>query len=173
MKKSVLITGVSGAGKSSISQKLNDVGCEAYDLDDIPGLFSMVHKKTGNIIIDPDDTNLEKLMETDWICDKEMILSMISNQSAESAFYCGGASNLDELLPLFDAIILLKLDPEVMRQRLGNRTENDFGKTADVQSWIISEKEGWENSIQKKGAIVIDAHQSLNKVVKEILEKKF
>lgn len=45
MKKSILITGVSGVGKTSISQKLNEMGYRAYDMDSEPELFSMVDKK--------------------------------------------------------------------------------------------------------------------------------
>ncbi|MDO8640560.1 MAG: hypothetical protein Q7R33_03365, partial [Nitrosarchaeum sp.] len=64
------ITGVSGAGKSSLSQKINEMGYKAYDLDAHPDLFAMIDKKTRMPVIDHDNANLEKVKAMDWICDK-------------------------------------------------------------------------------------------------------
>ncbi|MDO8640561.1 MAG: hypothetical protein Q7R33_03370 [Nitrosarchaeum sp.] len=86
-------------------------------------------------------------------------------------FYCGSASNIDEILPLFDAVFLLEVSSETTRQRLISRTENDFGRTLEVRDWIMSWKEWWENDMKEKGAIVIDAHKSLDEVAGEILDR--
>ncbi|HLD57821.1 MAG TPA: AAA family ATPase [archaeon] len=171
MKKSILVTGVSGAGKSAISKKLNELGYKAYDMDDFPGLFTMINQKTGEPVVGHDNSNLEKVAEMDWICDKNKLQTIISDESNQLVFYCGSASNIDEILPLFDLVILLKVSPEAMRHRLTTRTENDFGRTSEVQDWIMTWKDWWENDLQQKGAVVVDACGSLDQVVKELIKK--
>lgn len=172
MKRSILVTGVSGAGKSTISKKLNEMGYKAYDIDDLPGLFTMVDKKTGKPVMDYDNDNLEKVVGMDWICDKEKLASIIAAEPDRITFYCGAASNVNDLLPLFDLVILLKVSPEAMRQRLTSRTENDSARTKDVQDWIMTWKDEWENGMQERGAVIIDAHGSLDQVAKNIIKSE-
>jgi len=171
MKKSVLVTGISGAGKTTISQKLNKLGYKAYDLDDGLELYSMIHKKTGLPIIDHDNSDLKKVKEMDWVCDKEKLASIIKNESNDLVFYCGNASNWKEINPLFDLIILLKINPETMRNRLTSRTNNDYGRTSEVQDYLATKKDSWDKKIEEQNAIVIDANGDLDSVVKDILQK--
>ena len=171
MKKSILITGISGTGKSTISDKLNQMGYKAYDMDSHPGLFSMIDKKTKKPVVDHNNEDIEKVVGMDWICDKTKLKSIIEDESNELAFYCGSASNLEEILRFFDTIILLKVDELVMRQRLTSRTENDFGKTSEIQDWIMTWKDWWENDMQQKGAIDVDTNKSIDVVVADIIKK--
>ena len=84
-------------------------------------------------------------------------------------FYNGTASNLDDLLPLFAKIFLLKVSQKVLRERLSTRTSNDFARTAEVQKWVFSWKTWWENHMKEKSAIVIDASRSLREVANDII----
>ena len=69
MHKSILVTGVSGTGKSSLSKKLNDLGYKACDMDSYAGLFLMVDKQTKKPVENHDNADLEKVKAMDWICD--------------------------------------------------------------------------------------------------------
>ena len=171
MKKSVLVTGVSGAGKSTISKTLREMGYSAYDLDDVPGLFAMIDAKTKQPVVDHDNANLKKVQNIEWLCNAARLTSLIAAEKNDIAFYCGSATNLDEILPLFDTIVLLKVGHEAMQQRLTDRTENDFGKTREVRDWLLTQKDSWEDDVERKGATVIDAHQSIADVAREIIEK--
>jgi len=170
VKKSILITGVNGSGKTSIAEKLKQMGYPTCDMDRKKGLFVMVDKKTGKPFTDYDNAHLEKVTEMAWICDKEKLASLIANETEPLAFYCGSASNINDILPLFDQVILLKVDEKTTRERLTHReNKNTYGKTAEVQDYIVSWKESWENKMIEKGAIMVDAHGSLDEIVKKIL----
>lgn len=176
MNKSILITGVSGSGKSFLCDKLNKLGYKSYDIEEMPGLFNMINKSTGKVtsLNEYDKHNLECIKQHDWTCDKKKLQKLISKNAKENVlnnvvFYCGTASNTDELLPLFDKVILLKASSETTRNRLGTRTSNDFGRTEEVQKWVLTWKEWWENHLSEKGAVIIDANRDAKKIIKDIL----
>lgn len=170
MNKSILITGVAGTGKSAVCDELNKLGYKALGIENIDGLFSMVNKKTGKPFKDYNNDDLEKVKQSDWICDKKKLQRLMSKNSNGIVFYNGTASNLDDLIPLFDKIFLLKVSEKVLRERLSNRTSNDFARTTEVQKWVFSWKSWWENNMREKGAIVIDASRSLREVVNDIIK---
>ena len=169
MKKSILITGVSGTGKTSLSRKLNEIGYKAYDMDDYPGLFTMFDKRTGKPVVNHNNADLEKVDAMDWVCDTEKLRSLIASEPADMAFYCGNASDMDTILPFFDSVILLKIGEKAMRHRLTNRTENDFGRTPEIQDWIMKWKHLYENEMEEKGAVIVDAHKSVDEVAQEVI----
>ena len=138
MNKSILITGIAGSGKSAVCDKLNKLGYKAYGIENIEGLFTMIDKKTCKPFKDYDNDNLELVKQSDWICDKNRLQRLMSKNSKGIVFYCGVASNLNDLLSLFDKIFLLKVSQRVLRERLSTRTSNDFGRTYEVQKWIFS-----------------------------------
>lgn len=171
MNKSILITGVAGTGKSAVCDELNKLGYKALGIEDIDGLFTMVHKKTGKPFKNYDDDNLELVKQADWICDKKKLQHLMRKNSKGIVFYCGTASNLADLLHLFDKIFLLKVSQKILRERLSTRTSNNFGRTSEAQKWMFSWKSRWENHLKEKVAIVIDASRSLREIAKDIIEK--
>jgi len=170
VKKSILITGVSGVGKTSLSQKLNEMGHKSYDIDDEQGLFRMIHKETGLPIKDHDNTNLEKVKVMSWICDKEKLASIIENEKSDLAFYCGNGSNIYQIMDLFKGVILLDVSLETIKNRLSTRVDNDYARTPDVQEYVLGKKDKWENEMKNKGAIIVDANGDLDSVAKEVIE---
>lgn len=171
MRKSILITGISGSGKTEVSSVLREKGYSSYDIDDIPGLFTMFDKRTNQPLINQDNNSLEQVKNMSWVCNVERLQHLMSEEKNDIAFYCGNAENLSEIVPLFDKLILLKANDEAIRHRLSSRTSNDFGKTVEIQDWILNSKENWENNIKKMGAIVIDTNKDINQVVTEILKE--
>ncbi len=169
MKKSILITGVAGVGKTSLSNKLNELGYKSYDIDDVPGLFTMIHRDTKLPIENHNNFDLEKVKIMTWICDEKKLESIIKNESSPLTFYCGGGSNVYQFMKLFDKVILLTLDLETTKHRLTNRIDNDFARTPEVQEYVMSKKDQWENEMIKRGAIAVETNKDLDLIVKEVI----
>jgi len=171
MKKSIFITGVAGSGKSSISKELNEFGYMAYDIEELEGMFKMVRKDTGEDFENYDNIDIKKVKNADWVCDKNKLEELLERQSDEIVFYCGVASNNDEIMPLFTQTILLKASPEAVRKRLSVREgTDDIGNTAENREWVLSWKDWWENKLVEQGAAVIDADENPKEVAQEIIK---
>ncbi|MCX6712720.1 MAG: AAA family ATPase [Candidatus Vogelbacteria bacterium] len=172
MSQAILITGVDGSGKSAVCKELSGRGYPAFDIEMIDGFFNMVNKETGQIADEEkfDNRNMETVKIHDWIGDLDKTAKLITQNRDQDAFYCGTASNTDDLYPLFDKVFLLKTTPEVLRERMATRPdEKSFGKTEEVQNWVFGWKDQWENTMIQKGAIVIDAGQPISSITDQIL----
>ncbi len=171
MIKSIFITGIAGSGKTSVSTELIKRGYKAYNIEEIEGLFEMRDKRTGKLFENYDNYDFEKVKYHDWFCNKNKLQKLIQKNKKDIAYYCGIASNNDEILPLFDKVILLQASSEVIIKRLSERKNNDFGKTIEVREMVLSGKDHFENRMKEKGAIVVDANRGLGKVADDIMGK--
>jgi len=171
MNKSVIIIGISGSGKTAVSKELRRRGYIAYDIESIKGLCGMFDKKTGAAARKYDKSDIKSVKQHDWICNKSKLKKLMRKNTKGIVFYCGIVSNLIELLPLFDEVILLRASKKTLRKRLSTRKSNDFGRNPEVQEWIFSWKKWWEDRMLKRGIIVVNANQSLQKVASDILKK--
>ncbi len=171
MKMEVLITGVSGTGKSTICKNLINLGYDAYDIENIEGMFEMYHKDTKKIFEDYDNSKPIHIKNAEWICDVEKLKKLLESKKSGVTFYCGIASNMDDLLPLFDKVIVLQPDSDTLNQRLENREgTNDIGNTQDGRDVVLEWKDWWESEIHKKGGILMNANDSPQKITKRILD---
>lgn len=171
MKKSILITGVSGSGKSEVSRKLKDLGYETHDMDTLKDLCVMVDKKTGLPTPYDNGNDVEKMEKMYWLYKPEVLKNIIVHQKNETEFYSGWPNNLEEIVSLFTKVIVLSASADTIRQRLLSRTDNGFGKSVEVQDYILSGKEKMESELKEGDAIIINSERSLNQVVEEVIEK--
>ena len=72
MNKSILITGIAGSGKSSVCEELRNQGYRAHDFEK-EGYCELVDKKTGKVVEDPDENDLELIKQHKWMCDKNKL----------------------------------------------------------------------------------------------------
>jgi adenylate kinase family enzyme len=170
MKKAILITGVAGAGKSTVSAKLRELGYVSHEIETIPGLFRTVDKDSDEPFECFDEQDAEHVKKAKWICDESVLKEMITNEKSDLSFYCGTSSNIQKLLHLFTMTIVLSASPTNTRNRLTHRTSHDFGKSRDVQDWLLSWKDDWELFMKEKGAILISSDAPLIEVTEEILK---
>lgn len=168
MKKAIFITAVSGSGKSTICKSLINLGYEAYDIESIPGLFSLVDANTDQVLEGKQIGDLEEGLEADWVCDIEKLKSLIMNQKTEVAFFCGGTSRTEELMGVFDSTVVLQVSDETTSKRLSNRVRGEFGNKQAARDWVLSWKHRVESDWLAAGGIGISAESEPNIIAKTI-----
>lgn len=118
--KRVLITGMSGTGKSAVVRELIRRGYWAVDLD-TPDWSEWVD-------VDPAD-QLTPAEGKDWIWQEDRVRALLSRQDQGLLFVSGCAENMQRLFPLIERIILLSAPAATIMERLGARSSDDYGST--------------------------------------------
>ncbi len=108
--KRILLTGMSGTGKSSVTAELVARGYKAIDTDD------------GWSELQPDGRQLWR---------EDAIQSLLTTEDARVLFVAGCEENMRQFLPQFDSVVLLAAPLETLVQRLSTRTNNPFGKSTE------------------------------------------
>jgi len=142
----VLVTGMSGVGKTTVVRELHCRGHVVIDTDD------------GWCVQHADGTQ-------SWDLDR-----LRPQLEAESLVVAGCEENMVELLDAFDYIVLLVAPLEVLRARVESRTTNDFGKSADEWARIESAVATVEPSLRSIATVVIDTSRCLAAEVADDIE---
>ena len=167
MKKSVLITAVSGTGKSTVCKALRTAGYDAIDIESVDGLYELVNGKTGEVL----PGNLEQISEgIDWNCNKTRLQKLLDTQTADLTFYCGGMSNTFEVWDAFDSVIMLTISDQTTIKRLSTRQTGEFGSTKVNRDWVLSWKHSFEKRLLEAGATPIYAESDPQEVARLIIK---
>jgi dephospho-CoA kinase len=145
----VLLTGMSGVGKSTVAERLSELGFKVVDTD--YGGFCLVDEHGHQHW---DITRIRALLATE---DTD-VLFVVGSDDAQVLFY-----------PDFDHIVLLSAPPDVMVERLASRTNNPFGKSAEEQARILADLETFEPPMRRGATDEIDTSKPLDHVIDEIL----
>lgn len=157
-----MITGMSAVGKSTVIEVLRQRGYEAVDLD------SPEWSAYGYI---DDDQAHDPGTGAEWLWREDRVDDLLSSDDADVLFVSGCARNQGKFYSRFDRVILLTASEAVTRSRLAARTNNDFGRTVDEVSKILSDKETFEERLRTGADVVIDTDTSpLNTVVERVLD---
>jgi dephospho-CoA kinase len=159
--KRVLITGMSGTGKSTVISKLAARGYKAVDAD-YGGLSELV-----SIPATSDRSGLGA--EQDWIWREDRIADLLSTEDADVLFLCGAASNQVKFYGQFDHIVLLTAPASVMTERLVGRTNNPYGKDPAELARALALKQTVEPLLRRGADLEIDTSVPIDEVVDEIL----
>lgn len=147
--KRVLLTGMSGVGKSTVAERLSELGYKAIETD--YGGFSVVDER-GYQHWDVD--RIRQLLATEDVD----LLFVVGSDDDQGLFY------LD-----FDHIVLLSAPRHVMVERLASRTNNRFGKSPDELARILADLEKFEPMMRRSATHEIDTSKPLDHVIDEIL----
>lgn len=169
MKKSVFVTAVTGSGKSTVCRELNKLGYNAVDIEDIPGLFSLVDEKTGLPMPEHDNSDLDLVKQGDWICNPEKLRAIVDSETSNLSFYCGAASNYEEIWGLFDQVLYLTVSNGTTLDRLSTRKLGQYGNSPEVRDWILTWKQDLENKWAQLGAVAIRAEEGPGEVAQKIV----
>ncbi len=146
--KRVLLTGMSGTGKSSVIQVLAARGYKAVDTD-------YGWSESGP--------------QGDWIWREDCIQHLLAAEDTDLFFLSGCATNQGKFYPQFDHIILLSAPAAVLFERLARRTTNTYGKTADELAQVRRDLETVEPLLRRGADHEIDTSDPLEQVVETIL----
>jgi dephospho-CoA kinase len=145
----VLLTGMSGTGKSAVIRGLAARGYKAIDADD-------GWSETG-----PDG---------DWLWREERIQRLLSTEDSEVLFLSGCATNQGKFYPQFDHIVLLSAPAEVIVERLATRASNPYGKDPEELAQVLHHLQTVEPLLRKGAGHEIDTRAPLDEVVESILQ---
>jgi len=169
--KKIYITGVSGTGKSTVSEELSRRGYFSISIDETEGLCSWIDKKSGENHGGKEALMTEEFVDMhDWVCDVDHLEKLFNQNNTEVVFVLGMATNQKEFVHIFDKIILLTCDPKVFCKRIMSRTDNNFGKDKDVQHQVINRSKTYLEEMLGIGAEVIDTDKLVTQVVDEVIK---
>lgn len=163
--KRILLTGISGVGKSTVTEALARRGYKAVDADgDEYSEWVAVSSELAEAAGSPVEA------ERDWVWREDRIQELLSTEDAETVFVSGCAANMGKFLKQFDHIILLTAPAELTAERLQTRTNNPYGKQPDEVARVLELKESVEPLLRRIATHEIDSSAALDAVVETVLQ---
>ena len=142
----ILITGMSGTGKSATLEELARRGHRVVDLDDLGW----------SVEVSTDDSSgLEQLWREDGVAD------LLAERTDTPLFISGCASNQGKFYDRLDVVVLLSAPVGVLLERLAARDTNDFGKTGSERDRIMQDLDQVEPLLRSTSTAEIDTRQPL------------
>ena len=146
--KRVLLTGMSGTGKSSVIHALAARGYKA---------------------IDADEGWCEPLPDGRQRWREDAIEQLLDTHDAGVMFIAGCEENQVRFHPRFDLIILLSAPAEVLVGRLASRANNPFGKSPAELERVLDDLRAVEPLLRRAADHEIRTTMPLSDVVTEVL----
>ncbi|MFD9896637.1 shikimate kinase [Mesorhizobium sp. NPDC059025] len=157
----VLITGMSGTGKSATIRELAARGHAAYDLD-TPEWSHWIEAAPGDTLTPGDGK--------DWVWQLDKVRVLLSQPRDEALFISGCAENMDELFPLIDTIILLSVPIDTVMQRVSARAPGRYGHVDEERRRIGELIAMIEPLLRESADHEIDSSAPVEKTVDRILQ---
>jgi dephospho-CoA kinase len=147
--KRVLLTGMSGTGKSSVIEALAARGYKA---------------------VDADDGWCEPLPDGRQQWREDAIEQLLATEDADVLFLAGCEENQARFRPQFDVVILLSAPAEILAERLASRTGNPYGKTPGELRRVFDDLQAVEPLLRKTADYEIRTTMPLGDVVTAVLQ---
>lgn len=141
----VLVTGLSGTGKSSALEALARRGFRVVDTDE-PGWSEWAAEGDRRWLEGP-------------------IGALLAEDGEGTLFVSGCVSNQGAFYDRFDVVVLLSAPAEVLLRRIEGRTTNEYGKAPAERTRILGELEVVEPRLRATCTVEVDASRPLHEVV--------
>jgi dephospho-CoA kinase len=146
----ILLTGMSGTGKSSALVELEKRGFEVVDTD------------SGGWSIWSD-------AEDGYVWREDRIAELLGRETVRTLYVSGTVSNQGRFYPRFDAVVLLHAPAEVLLRRIATRSTNDYGKSSDERDLVLRDLAEVEPLLRATCTHEVDATQPLAVVVARLV----
>ena len=148
----VLVTGMSGTGKSTALQILAQRGHRVVDTDT---------DQWSHWVSSPDGS-------PDWIWREEAINRLLASPQHGHLFVAGCKTNQGKFYRQFDHIALLSAPAEVLLARISARDSNPYGKRPEERALILHYLAEVEPRLRATATIEIDASAPISQVVQQL-----
>jgi adenylate kinase family enzyme len=149
--RKVLITGMSGTGKSTALVELAQRGFRVVDTDSLEWSEWVPHGD-------------------EWLWREDRMAALLAEDGDCTLFVSGCMSNQGKFYDRFDAVVLLSAPAEVILERVDRRTTNDYGKTARERDLILTHLETVEPRLRATSTHEVDASRPVGEVVADLIE---
>lgn len=146
----VLVTGMSGTGKSAVLGELRRRGHRVIDTD---------YGGWSDNVTSPDGASVEQLWREDRMS------ALLAEDATAPLFVSGCVPNQGRFYDRFDAIVLLSAPAAVLLERIATRITNQFGKDPTERARILEDLRTVEPLLRMYATTEIDAARPLSDVV--------
>ena len=143
----VLVTGMSGTGKSSALSEL---------------------ARRGHRVVDTDYGGYSEERGGEQLWREDRIEALLDGHREGVLFLSGTVANQGRFYPRFDAVVLLHAPADVILQRVAARDTNVFGKTHAERERILEDLATVEPLLRRGATAEIDTRAPLDEVVGEL-----
>jgi hypothetical protein len=151
----VLVTGMSGTGKSSALVELGRRGYRVVDTDE-GGWTEWVAA--------PGEAG-----GGEWLWVEERMSELLDLDDADTLFVQGCVRNQGKFYPRFGAVVLLSAPAQVILDRVASRTTNAYGKAPAERELILHHLETVEPLLRAGCTHELDASRPLDDVVADLI----
>ena len=154
----ILVTGMSGTGKSSALAELGRRGYRVVDTDD-PGW-----REYRQYVESSDD-----LHRGEWLWVEEKITGLLGSDDGVSLFVQGCVRNQSQFYDRFNVVVLLSAPADVILDRIAHRTTNSYGKSPVERAMIMDDLARVEPLLREGCTHELDASRPLDEVVADLI----
>ena len=151
MMRRILITGMSGTGKSSALERLRLLGFRTVDTDE--GDWTEWSEAEGG-----------------YVWREEQVADLLAGDDGPSLYVSGTVSSQGRFYDRFDAVVLLSAPANVLLSRIESRTTNRYGKTPAQRALVLRDLAETEPHLRRTCTHEIDATQPFPDVVSQLAE---
>jgi len=148
----VLITGMSGTGKSTVLVELRRRGHTVVDTD-LGGWIEPVRRADGT-------------SEPMWREDR--VSALLDEHADDLVFIAGCVANQGRFYPRFRSVVLLSVPEDVLLHRIATRETNHFGRSPEERARIGADLRSVEPLLRRGATAEIDTRRPLADVADEL-----
>jgi len=149
----VLVTGMSGVGKSTVLAELARRGHAVVDTDERGWC-------------DEEPVPGSARVERRWREDR--IAALLDGHHEGLLFVSGTVPNQGRFYPRFDAVVLLTAPLDVLLERIRTRVTNDYGKSERERALVVEDVETVEPLLRTGATAVLDTRRPVAEVADEL-----